>query len=77
MMQLQASLPSAEAAGWQAVELDYRGGEVAMLVVVPTELAAFEAGLTPARLAEMRRPPVEPGRARAAALCFWLPHVAA
>lgn len=54
MMQLQASLPSAEAAGWQAVELGYRGGEVAMLVVVPTELAEFEAGLTPGLLAEIR-----------------------
>ena len=33
--------------GWQAVELPYAGGKLAMTLVVPGDLAAFEAGLTP------------------------------
>jgi len=37
--------------GWRAVELPYDGGEVAMLVVVPDDLATFEAGLDGAALA--------------------------
>jgi serpin B len=36
---------------WQAVELAYVGGELSMLVVVPKDLAAFENGLGPERIA--------------------------
>lgn len=32
-------------AGWQAVELPYVGGSLAMTIVMPDDLAAFEAGL--------------------------------
>ena len=43
-------LPSAGGEGWQAVELPYVGDEVSMVVVVPEDLAAFEATLTPEQL---------------------------
>jgi len=33
--------------GWRAVELPYAGGKLVMTLVVPDDLAAFEAGLTP------------------------------
>ncbi len=46
-------LPSGSGDGWQAVELPYRGDEVSMIAVVPDDLAAFEAALTPARLEEI------------------------
>lgn len=45
MMWLGRSLPYAEGDGWRAVELPYVGGELAMTVIVPDDLAAFEAGL--------------------------------
>ena len=35
----------AAGAGWQAVELPYAGGSLAMTIVVPDDLAAFERGL--------------------------------
>jgi serpin B len=35
----------AEGDGWQAVELPYADGSLAMTIVVPSDLAAFEAGL--------------------------------
>jgi serpin B len=43
-------LPSAAGDDWQAVELPYVGDEVSMVVVVPGDLQAFEAELTPERL---------------------------
>jgi serpin B len=53
MMQLSETLPYADGDGWAAVELPYVGDELAMLVVVPDDLAAFEAGFGPAVLAEI------------------------
>jgi len=49
-MHFDEFLPSGFGEGWQAVELPYRGDEVSMIAVVPDDLAAFEAALTPARL---------------------------
>lgn len=43
----------AGAAGWQAVQLPYAGGSLAMLVIVPDDLASFEAGLDAARLGQI------------------------
>ncbi len=39
----------ASGTGWQAVELPYAGGSLAMTIVVPDDLATFEAGLDAAR----------------------------
>ena len=39
--------------GWQAVELPYVGGSLAMTFIVPDDIAAFEASLTPAVLDEI------------------------
>jgi serpin B len=36
--------------GWRAIELPYTGEALAMTVIVPDDLAAFEAQLSPARL---------------------------
>jgi len=38
--------PHAEGAGYQAVKLPYDGEELSMVVIVPDDLAAFEAALT-------------------------------
>jgi serpin B len=46
-------LPSAGGEGWQAVELPYRGDELSMVVIVPDDLPAFEAGLTAEGLGEL------------------------
>ena len=43
----------AEGSGWRAVELPYVGGSLALDVIVPDDLAAFEAGLTQEGLAEL------------------------
>ncbi|OGN86833.1 MAG: hypothetical protein A2X23_02280 [Chloroflexi bacterium GWC2_73_18] len=51
MMSLGASLSYAEGTGWRAVELPYVGGSLALTVIVPDDLAAFEAKLTPELLA--------------------------
>jgi serine protease inhibitor len=40
-------LPYAEGPGWRAVELPYIGGSLALAVMVPDDLAAFEANLAP------------------------------
>jgi len=45
MMHANLSLPYAEGNGWRAVELPYIGGSLAMTVIVPDDLAAFEQGL--------------------------------
>ena len=37
----------ADGGGWQAVELPYVGGKLALTVIVPTDLRAFETALTP------------------------------
>ncbi|HSL97718.1 MAG TPA: serpin family protein [Candidatus Deferrimicrobiaceae bacterium] len=44
-MQLSADVAYGEGPGWRAVELPYVGGQLAMTVIVPDDLAAFEAGL--------------------------------
>lgn len=41
----------AAGAGWQAVELPYIGGSLAMTIVVPDDMAAFEKSLDAARFA--------------------------
>jgi len=46
MMHYEEYLPSATTAEFQAVELPYGGGALSMVVIVPTDLAAFEATLT-------------------------------
>ena len=46
----RARLDIAETDGVRAVELPYAGGELAMLILVPEDLAAFEAGLDAAAL---------------------------
>ena len=51
MMQLGETMPSAAGAGWQAVEIPYVGGSLAMTVILPDDLAAFEQALTADRLA--------------------------
>ena len=43
----------AEGAGYRVAELPYDGQELSMVVVVPDDLAAFEAGLTGSRLQEI------------------------
>ncbi len=43
------SLRYAAGSGWQAVELPYIGNQLAMTIVVPDDLAAFSASLSPER----------------------------
>ena len=43
-------LPYAAGAGWRAVELPYLGDSLAMTIIVPDDLAAFERGLTSQKL---------------------------
>ena len=45
MMRIGEWFPYAEGSGWQAVELPYLGGELAMTVIVPDDLAGFESDL--------------------------------
>ncbi len=45
MMQLTESLPYAAGTGWRAVELPYVGGSLAMDIIVPDDLAAFDSHL--------------------------------
>jgi serpin B len=45
MMRGGGDLPYAVGDGWQAVELPYVGGKLAMLVIVPDDLAAFTSDL--------------------------------
>jgi serpin B len=58
---LGPEVPVATGAGWRAVRLPYLGSqtaqngadELAMTIIVPDDLAAFEKGLTAARLADL------------------------
>jgi len=43
----------ASGSGWQAVQLPYAGGSLAMTIVVPDDLAVFEGGLDAARFAQI------------------------
>ncbi len=56
-MSQQATLPYLKGAGWQATELLYQGAEcstpLAMTLILPDDLAAFESWLTPTRLAQI------------------------
>jgi serine protease inhibitor len=50
LMQAQIGARYASGAGWQAVELPYVGGSLALTIILPDDIAAFEASLTPAIL---------------------------
>jgi serpin B len=52
-MAASAAMRHASGAGWQAVEIPYIGGSLAMTVIVPDDLAAFEASLTADGLASI------------------------
>lgn len=56
-MRYDQELPSAHGEGWRAVELPYAGEELSMVVVVPDDLAAFEASLTADGLHELLEAP--------------------
>jgi serpin B len=45
---LSTELPYAQGPGWEAVELPYAGGSLAMTVVVPDDPAEFDQGMTAA-----------------------------
>ena len=53
MMQTGAAMPYAAGTGWRAVEIPYIGGSLAMTVIVPDDLATFEAVLTADQLASI------------------------
>ena len=53
MMQVGETMPYAAGTGWRAVEIPYVGGSLAMTVIVPDDLAAFEAALTADELASI------------------------
>ena len=50
-MRMVEGQPYSDGDGWAAVELPYIGYELAMLVIVPDDMAAFEAGFDSATLA--------------------------
>jgi serpin B len=50
MMHASPTVPYGTGDGWQAIELPYIGGKLSMLVIVPDDLATFEARLDPATL---------------------------
>jgi serpin B len=50
MMQGVKTAPYARGAGWTAIQLPYVGRDLAMLVIVPDDVAAFEAALDAAAL---------------------------
>ncbi len=51
MMATTTSLPYAAGDGWRAVELPYIGGSLVLTVIVPDDLAVFEAASTAKQLA--------------------------
>ncbi|MDQ3462991.1 MAG: serpin family protein [Actinomycetota bacterium] len=53
LMSYDHYLPTATGEGWAAVELPYEGGGMSMVVVVPDDLAAFEATLDDGTLDEV------------------------
>jgi serpin B len=67
MMHYDDFLPAAVDPEWGAVELPYRGDELAMVVIVPTDLPTFEARLTPQKLGEIF------GRITDGGIHLWLP----
>jgi serpin B len=67
MMASSGELRYAAGDGWQAVELPYLGRQLAMTVVVPDDLAAFEAGLDAPGLASII------GALAAQPVRLWLP----
>jgi len=50
MMHTGGELAYAKGSGWQAVALPYVGQQLSMLVIVPDDLATFEAGFNAAKL---------------------------
>lgn len=56
-LQGEQIVPYASGTGWKATELRYRGARgstpLAMTLILPDDLAAFEPGLTPAKLGEI------------------------
>ncbi len=50
LMQAQIGARYNVGTGWQAVELPYVGGALALTIILPDDIAAFEASLTPAIL---------------------------
>jgi serpin B len=50
MMTNHAQVRYGEGDGYEALELPYDGGELSMVLVLPSELGGFEAGLDPERL---------------------------
>ncbi|HTV19280.1 MAG TPA: serpin family protein [Polyangiaceae bacterium] len=55
MMQVTASIPYARSEGWRAVAMPYRQEALSMLVVMPSDLATFEASLSVATLTQIRQ----------------------
>ena len=53
MMHYDEYLPAKRTPAYQAVELPYGGGALSMVIVVPTDLAAFEAEMTSESLAQV------------------------
>ncbi|HYO42669.1 MAG TPA: serpin family protein [Candidatus Limnocylindrales bacterium] len=53
MMHVAAGFPYAAGPGWQAIDLGYVGGRLAMTVIVPDDLAAFEKTLDAGSLASI------------------------
>lgn len=53
MMRVSSEFPYAAGEGWQAAELAYVGGKLSMLVILPDDLAAFEAVLDDTTLARI------------------------
>jgi serpin B len=53
LMGASAAMRHARGTGWQAVEIPYIGGSLAMTVIVPDDLASFEAALTADQLASI------------------------
>lgn len=47
------SLRYAKGAGWQAVELPYLGGSLAMTLIIPDDLSTFEASLDGGKIADI------------------------
>lgn len=53
LMAASAVMRHARGTGWQAVEIPYIGGSLAMTVIVPDDLAAFEGSFTTDQLASI------------------------